>query len=335
MLELGIVVLLAFILDLFFGDPRYGFHPIRLMGQCIALFTNILRRVGLDGKGGGILLVVMVELLFLATFLVLSLVFHHLNALLGLGFDLFIGYSCLALKDLFIHTDRVIHALETGNLPEARKGISMVVGRDVRFLDEEGVSRAAIETLAENFVDGFISPLFWYLTGGVLATILGFSPVMTAVSLMIAFKVASTLDSMVGYKDHEFLEFGWAGAKLDDIMNFIPARLSLMVLSAGAWICRLKPMEGIKTALRDRLKHDSPNSAHAESFVAGALNVRLGGPTIYPNGQKDKPWLGQGNPDPLPIHIRRTGSLLKRSAWIATVFPAFALIFLALALANK
>ena len=329
MLELAIVLFFAFILDLLLGDPRYRFHPIRLMGQCIALFTNILRRVGLDGRRGGLVLVMMVELLFLATFLVLSLVFHHLNALLGLGFDLFIGYSCLALKDLFIHTDRVIHALETGNLPEARKGISMVVGRDVRFLDEEGVSRAAIETLAENFVDGFISPLFWYLTGGVLATILGFSPVMTAVSLMIAFKVASTLDSMVGYKDHEFLEFGWAGAKLDDIMNFIPARLSLMVLFAGAWICRLKASEGIRVALRDRLKHDSPNAAHAESFVAGALEVRLGGPTVYLEGKKDKPWLGEGNPDPLPQHIRRTASLLTRSAWVAVAFPVFALVLLA------
>ncbi len=271
----------------------------------------------------------MVELLFLATFLALSLVFHHLNALLGLGFDLFICYSCLALKDLFYHTDQVIRALESGNLPEAREGIAMVVGRDVRFLDEKGISRAAMETLAENFVDGFLSPIFWYLSGGILGYIFGLSPVMSAVGFMITFKVASTLDSMVGYKDSEFLEFGWAGAKLDDIMNFIPARVSLMVLFAGAWICRLKPMEGIKTALRDRLKHDSPNSAHAESFVAGALNVRLGGPTIYPDGQKDKPWLGEGNPDPLPQHIRRTASLLTRSAWVAVAFPVFALALLA------
>ena len=145
--------------------------------------------------------------------------------------------------------------------------------------------------------------------------ILGLSPVMSAVSFMITFKVASTLDSMVGYKDSEFLEFGWAGAKLDDIMNFIPARLSLIFLFAGAWISKLKASEGMRVALRDRLKHDSPNAAHAESFVAGALEVRLGGPSVYPDGQKDKPWLAKGNPDPLLRHIRKTAALLTCSAW--------------------
>jgi len=329
MLEFAFIILLAFILDCIFGDPRYRLHPIRLIGRCIVLFTRILRRTGLDGRRGGLVLVMMVEFVFLTAFLAPSLVLHRIHILLGLGFDLFICYSCLALKDLFYHMDKVIHALEEGNLSEARKEIAMVVGRDVRFLDEKGISRAAIETMAENFVDGFLSPLFWYLCGGILGYILGLSPVMTAVGLMMAFKVASTLDSMVGYKDSEFLEFGWAGARLDDFMNFVPARLSLMVLFAGAWICRLKASEGIRVALRDRLKHDSPNAAHAESFVAGALEVRLGGPTVYPGGQKDKPWLGQGNPDPLPQHIRSTAFLLTRSAWVAMAFPVFALVLFA------
>ena len=329
MLEFALILFLAFILDLLLGDPRYRFHPIRLIGRCIALFTRILRRVGLDGRWGGIVLVIIVEFAFLIAFLVLSIVFRRINVFLGLGFDLFICYSCLALKDLFYHMDKVIHALERGNLSEARKEIAMVVGRDVRFLDEKGIGRAAIETMAENFVDGFLSPLFWYLSGGILGYIFGLFPVMTAVGFMITFKVASTLDSMVGYKDAEFLEFGWAGAKLDDIMNFIPARLSLIVLFAGAWICGLKASEGIRVALRDRLKHDSPNAAHAESFAAGALEVRLGGPTVYPAGQKDKPWLGEGNPDPLPQHIRRTASLLTRSAWVAVGCSTCALVLLA------
>ena len=328
MLELAIILFLAFILDLLLGDPRYRLHPIRLIGRCISFFTRILRRDGLDGRWGGVALVIMVELIFVAAFLVPSLVLKHLNILLGLGFDLFICYSCLALKDLFYHMDRVNHALEEGNLAEARKAISMVVGRDVRFLDEKGVSRAAIETMAENFVDGFLSPLFWYFSGGILGYMLGLSPVIAAVGFMMVFKVASTLDSMVGYKDSRFLEFGRAGAKLDDIMNFIPARLSLMVLLAGAWISKLKASEGIRVALRDRLKHDSPNAAHAESFVAGALEVSLGGPSVYPDGQKDKPWLAKGNPDPLPLHIRRTTSLLTRSAWVAVGCSTCALVLL-------
>ena len=329
MLELAIVLFLAFVLDLLLGDPRYRLHPIRIMGHCIGRFTRILRRAGLDGRLGGIVLVITVEFAFLTAFLASSLVLHRINVFLGLGFDLFICYSCLALKDLVYHTDKVIHELERGNPAEARKEIAMVVGRDVRSLDEKGISRAAIETMSENFVDGFLSPLFWYLSGGILGYILGLSSVMTAAGFMITFKVASTLDSMVGYKDSEFLEFGWAGARLDDIMNFIPARLSLMVLFVGACICRLRASEGIRVALRDRLKHDSPNAAHAESFVAGALEVRLGGPTVYPDGQKDKPWLGEGNPDPLPQHIRRTASLITRSAWVAVALPVFALILLA------
>lgn len=168
-----------------------------------------------------------------------------------MAFDLFICYSCLALKDLVVHIKPVIHALETGDLPEARKRIALVVGRNIQSLDDKGVSRAAVETLAENFVDGFLSPVFWYLLGGILACILGLSPVITALSFMLAFKVGSTLDSMVGYKSPRFMDFGWASAKLDDVMNFIPARLSLIILFFGAWISGLHPLDGLRVALRD------------------------------------------------------------------------------------
>jgi adenosylcobinamide-phosphate synthase len=326
MFQLAVILLLAFLLDLFLGDPRYRLHPIRLIGLCISLFTKIFRLRGLCGKWGGILLVGTVQVIFLGAYLTVSLALRHIHMMIGLMFDLFTGYSCLALKDLLNHTDRVVHALEAGDLIEARKRIGMVVGRDVRSLDEKGVCRAAMETLAENFVDGFLSPLFWGFSGGMLGYLLGYSPVMTAISFMLAFKVTSTLDSMVGYKDARFLKFGWAGARLDDIMNFVPARLSLVILFVGAWICRLNPSGGIRTALRDRLKHDSPNSAHAESFVAGALRVQLGGPTLYPEGQKEKPWLGQGNPDPLPLHIRKTGRLLKCAAWVGVIIPVASLM---------
>ncbi|MBW1868891.1 MAG: cobalamin biosynthesis protein [Deltaproteobacteria bacterium] len=191
MFESAIILFLAFILDLLLGDPRYRFHPIRLIGRCISFFTHILRRAGLDGRWGGVVLVMMVVFIFLTAFLASGLVLHRINILLSLGFDLFVCYSCLALKDLFYHMDRVNHALKGDNLAEARKAISMVVGREVRFLDEKGISRAAIETMAENFVDGFLSPIFWYLSGGILGYIFGLSPVMTAVVFMLTFKVAS------------------------------------------------------------------------------------------------------------------------------------------------
>lgn len=328
MIELAGIIFLGFLLDAFFGDPRYRYHPIRIIGIGIALFEKALRHMGLNGKAGGFLLVVTMQMTSLCCCLAASLLLNNLYRPLGAAFDLFICYSCLALKDLVDHIKPVIHALERGYLPEARIRIASVVGRDVQALDHKGVSRAAIETLAENFVDGFFSPLCWYLAGGILTCALGVPPVITAVSLMLAFKVASTLDSMVGYKNPRFIAFGLASARLDDILNFIPARLSLLVLFFGAWMSGLHPLNGLKIARRDRLKHDSPNAAHAESFFAGALGVRLCGPLVYHGRRKGKPWLGNGNTDPGPEDIRKALSLVNRSGWIAVSLSVSALILL-------
>ena len=205
----------------------------------------------------------------------------------------------------------------------------MIVGRDVRSLDKQGVSRAGVETLAENFVDGFLSPLFWFLSGGFLGGLFALPQVITAVGFMLGFKVVNTLDSMVGYRDERFFNMGWAGAKLDDLMNFLPARISLFILFLGASVSGLHPVDGLRVAVRDRLKHDSPNAAHPESFAAGALRVRLGGPATYGKGMRNKPWLGEEYPDPSPGHVRKAGLLIQCSAWIsmAAVLPC-ALSFL-------
>lgn len=314
--QLALAILLAFFLDLLLGDPPYRLHPIRLIGGLIRWLTTRLEGMGLGGKGGGVILAAGVLTVVLAVYEISHILLWGTHPVMGFSWDLFMGYSCLALKDLLTHTDRVLCALEAGNLAEARRQVALVVGRDVRFLDEKGVTRAAVETLAENFVDGFLSPVFWYLVSGALGYRLGMAPVGAGMAGMLAFKAASTLDSMVGYKDSRFRDVGWAGARLDDVMNFVPARLSLGILLVGAWICGLNAVGGLKTALRDRLKHPSPNSAHAESFAAGALLVRLGGPTVYPEGRKEKAWLGEENPDPVPMDIRKTSHLLRCSAWV-------------------
>ena len=195
------------------------------------------------------------------------------------------------------------------------------------FLDDREISRAAIETLAENFVDGFLSPIFWYVTGGILTCLSGYYQVNVAVGFMLVFKIANTLDSMVGYRTEKYLQFGWAGARLDDCMNFFPPRLSLFVLFFGTLFAFMHPIKGLRGALRDRLKHDSPNSAHAESFFAGALNIRLGGPAQYSDGHRSRPWLGIGSPDPVPIDIKRAIRIIKYSAGV-TIALSFAVIFL-------
>ncbi len=325
MIELTAILFAAFIVDLFIGDPRYRYHPIRIIGHSISLLEKVLRRFGGNNRTGGLFLVIIVETAFVALYLAVSFALHSIHFLPGICFDFYVCYSCFAIGDLISHIKPVIRALESGSLAGARTSIAMVVGRDVRFLDEKGVCRAAVETLAENFVDGFLSPLFWCLMGAVLGNLLGLSPVKTAMSFMLTFKVASTLDSMIGYRNPEYIDFGLTGARLDDIMNFVPARVSLVILFVGAGISGLRPVHGLKVAIRDRLKHDSPNSAHAESFVAGALDIRLAGPVKYSDGLKDKPWLGNGNPDPGPAHIKKTVRLVKHSAWVAVAISLFAL----------
>ncbi|MFH1489157.1 MAG: adenosylcobinamide-phosphate synthase CbiB [Pseudomonadota bacterium] len=326
MAELVSIILIGFVLDMTLGDPGYRYHPIRLIGRVIALNEKALRKIGWDGRSGGLVLSAFTALAVLFFYLAARRILTALNPWLSFLFDLYLAYSCLAFGDLLNHIKPVIGALEAGDLNLTKREISKVVGRDVENLDESGLARAALETMAENFVDGFLSPLFWYFIGGICSIYTGVSAMGLALGAMLLFKVASTLDSMVGYKNSAYIKFGWAGARFDDVMNFLPARVSILILFLGAWVAGLKPFKGLKTALKDRLKHDSPNAGHAESFLAGSLDVRLGGPTKYAEGMKKKPWLGDGTPDVGVNHIYRAASLLKVSAWIA-LFTLLALFF--------
>lgn len=326
--EAPLVLFLAFILDMLIGDPEYDWHPVRVMGRGITRCLRILKRIGIDGRAAGCVLTLVMVFTFLTVYALIRFILLIAHPIISFLFDLFVCYSCLALKDMFDHIVPVIKALESEDLSEARKNTGMVVGRDVNALDMAGVTRAAIETMAENFVDGFVSPVFWYATGSIAGALTDIAPVFTGVSFMLIFKTASTIDSMLGYKNEEFIKTGWAGARLDDMMNFIPARLSLIILFLGAWLARLRPVEGIRIAMRDRLKHDSPNSAHAESFVAGTLNIRLGGPTRYPEGMKDKAWLGGEYPDPGIGHIIMTMRLLRISSWSVLIISCIMLFIL-------
>ena len=316
MIKLTGILFASFALDFIIGDPYYRFHPVRIIGFGVSFFEKTLRKIGCNGRWGGIFLVTVIVIFFLALYLLTSLVFYGIYPPLGLCFDIFICYSCLALKDLIVHVRDVLRALEAAELSEARKKISRVVGRKATCLDERGISRAAIETLAENFVDGFLSPVCWYVAGAVLAVLSGPFQANMAVGIMFVYKMINTLDSMVGHRNEKYLRFGWAGARIDDVMNFIPARLSLFVLFAGTLFSSSHPVKGLKVALRDRLKHDSPNSAHAESFFAGALDIRLGGPTAYNDGYHNRPWLGAGSPDPSVMDIQRAICIIRYSGYV-------------------
>ncbi|NIQ91600.1 MAG: cobalamin biosynthesis protein, partial [Deltaproteobacteria bacterium] len=203
-------------------------------------------------------------------------------------------------------------------LTQARTELQKIVGRDTSNLNSEGVARGAVESVAENFVDGVLSPIFWYSLIAVFSHLFGCpAPAAAGVVGMFAFKTISTLDSMVGYRRQHYLLFGRPAARLDDWANFLPARLSLIILSIGAVLSGEKAWAGWKTSRRDRLKHPSPNAGHSESFVAGALGIRLGGPTVYQEETVEKPWLGDGDEEVGPQHIRRCCRLIFRSSWVA------------------
>ncbi len=328
MIDLAVLTLAAFVLDLLVGDPAYRLHPIRLIGRWINTLEAWLRRAGLDGKAGGCILAAAVTVTAVGAFFLLSSLAGLIHPWAALLFHLYVIYSCLALGDLFRHIRPILRSLEAEDIPGARSALSRVVGRDVKELDRWGIGRAAVETLAENFVDGFLSPLFWLLLGGTAAKVTGLPVPVTAVCAILVFKSVSTLDSMVGYHDARYHQFGWAGARSDDAMNFVPARLSIPLLFLGAAISGLHPADGIRVALRDRLKHHSPNAGHAESFTAGALGVRLGGDTSYGGVQKRKPWLGNG---PIMVdipHVMATATLLRRSALIGMLVMLCPLFFL-------
>ena len=312
----SIILIAAFIIDLVIGDPNYSYHPVRILGNFISALQRILKRHFSNNKITGVFLAILTVLFSILVYSLILFLFNKINTVAGYLVNIYFVYSLIALKDLFNHCRPVIKALNDKDINNARKYIGMIVGRDVNYLDETGIVRAAVETLAENFVDGFLSPVFWFAAGCLGGSVFRINPVYSGIVLLMIFKAASTLDSMVGYKTEEFKKIGWAGARLDDLMNFIPARLSLIILFLGAACSGLDAVSGLRTSLRDRFKHESPNSAHSESFAAGAIRARLGGPTRYHDGVKEKPWLGGEFPDPQASDIKRVIKLLFMSSWI-------------------
>lgn len=289
----ALTLVAAVLLDLLIGDPVYRLHPVRLIGSLAAATERLLRRKGLDAVPGGSLLLATVLVTAAGTYVAARLAAGRIHPCCAAVLDVYVLYSCIALRDMTRHAGPIAAALRAGDLPTARQHLALIVGRDVELLDEPGVARAAIESTAENFVDGLLAPIFWFVAAGAVAGPAGLPAMPLAVGAALAYRCVNTLDSMVGYRNERYLLFGRPSARLDDLLNFIPARLSIAVLWLGAVALRMDARAGRRVALRDRLKHASPNSAHAESFVAGAIGRRLGGPTAYPHGTVEKPWLGE------------------------------------------
>ena len=297
-------VLGGFVLDAIFGDPAWLPHPVVLMGKAITALEKRLRAQfpqTPQGElcGGAVLAAILPVGTFLITALVCRLA-AALHPLAGLAVQMFWCAQALAARGLVQESRNVYKELQKQDLPAARKAVARIVGRDTQNLTAEGVTKAAVETVAENASDGVIAPLLYMLLGGA--------------PLAMAYKAVNTLDSMVGYKHEKYRAIGMVSARLDDVANFLPARLSWLLLSLAAVLCREDGARALRTGWRDRYQHSSPNCAWPEATVAGALGIRLGGPNDYFGQRVEKPWIGDAVRDIAVDDISRTIRLM----WVAS-----------------
>ena len=311
-MKFAIVLTLAVILDEILGDPRNFPHPVRLIGLAINFWHKIFFRHASFIHG---LAVVIMTLLTAGLFVYAVLHVTECSIIL----QVYLLYSAIAWRDLKDETLPVFLSLMSHNLDEARKSLSFVVGRDTQTLNEAEISRAVIETVAENSVDGVMSVIFFAAIGHVVNDCYGM-----CVSVWL-FKSASTLDSMLGYES--FGRFGTPSARLDDILNFITARLAgFIIIMAGA-LTGGNVREALRVFLSDRLKHKSPNSAHGESAFAGVLGVRLGGGAFYGGEFEPGESLNEGGNVPGVCDIVRAWRVLDVSCWICVmIFGGLALL---------
>lgn len=271
----------AFVLDFLAGDPYWFPHPVRLIGLYINYFEILTRKIARSDRTlliSGILLTLSaVCLAYLLTWAVLNAT-YHINPILYYLINIIFLYTCLAPRCLADEGRKIHRALKEGSIETGRRLLSFIVGRDTENLDESGVARGAVETVAENTSDGVIAPLFYMFIGGA--------------PMAMAYKAVNTLDSMVGYKNEKYAYFGWASARLDDIVNFVPARLTGLLLVAASFFLGLNYKGSRRILKRDCRKHSSPNSGYPEAAVAGALNVQLGGTNSYFGKPVTKPTIG-------------------------------------------
>ena len=299
-----ICLLLGVLLDLLIGDPRSLPHPVRGIGWLIAHLEAPLRRLfpltPAGERWAGRLLVLLVTTLPTALTALALAVTYWACAPLSYALGVLLTSQCLALTSLRQESMKVHAALTTGDLPAARAAVSMIVGRDTEQLDEEGVAKAAVETVAENASDGVIAPMLYMAIGGP--------------ALGIFYKAINTMDSMVGYRNEKYLYFGRAAARLDDVANFIPARICACLMAVGACLGGFSGRNAWRMFRRDRRNHKSPNSAQTESVMAGALGVQLAGDAWYFGKKQNKPTIGD---DLRPItaeDIAKANQLLYRTA---------------------
>ena len=310
----GYILPAAFALDLVLGDPYALPHPVRWMGSAIAALEPRFRRIPAKVSTAGTL---FAGLLIVMTGLLTCLLLYVANAIhpvLANCLEIWLIYYCLSAVSLEKAALEVQHCLVDKNIEQARARVALIVGRDVQHYGGRRIAGAAVETVAENLVDGVIAPLFFAALGGA--------------PLAMAYKMANTLDSMVGYKNDPYRDFGQAAARIDDVLNYLPARLSVPIISLAAQLLSGFGARAFQTALTEGANHSSPNAGYPEAAFAGALAVKLNGPNYYGGHLVHKPYIGlQYGPSGVK-HIKKACDLMLLSSflWLLTVWGLHALV---------
>lgn len=303
-----IKIWIAYVLDLIFGDPQNVIHPVQVIGKIISTGEKILLRKKYKFLAGAVLNIFTVSITYISMYLISKSV--KISAFFMI-IEIYLMYTIFSINSLAREGNRVYRILKEGDIEKARKDLSYLVSRDTETMDEKMIIRSTMETISENTVDGIVAPMFYMFLGGM--------------PLAMAYKAINTLDSMVGYKNEKYMDFGKFSAKVDDAANFIPARITGILIVLASMILGYDYKNSLKIFLRDRKNHSSPNSAHSEASVAGALGVQFGGKVSYFGKETDKPTIGDKTKEFELEDIRKNIRIMYVTSFLSLVI--FSLIF--------
>jgi len=311
--DLAIQVALAYCLDLIFGDPYWLPHPVRQIGRFGHKLEPFLRKTIKHAKLAGVIFAITIIVsTWFATFLIVKLL-SIVNPLAGWAASILLIYTALATRSLDVESRKVYLALKKNDLNTARQKLGFIVSRDTENLNREEIIRATVETIAENIVDGIIAPLCFVFLGGA--------------PLALAYKAINTLDSIVGQRNKRYQEFGWAAARIDDMANFIPARISALLLPMASWLTGKNGLKAWKICLRDRKNSPSPNSGIPEAAVAGALGIQLGGQNTYQGKTIFNPLIGDNHEPPDLKHILESIRIIYAASGLTVILGIGIMLF--------
>ena len=325
-------LLFALVLDLIFGDPNWLPHPVRYIGWICSRTETIIRKEVFTFRlklKGAITFLITVCIVVFSIWLLFRLS-SEVHTVLTMVVAVILLYSSIAVGDLLKHSKKVYAEVHKNDLKKARFAVAMLVGRDTEAMGEEDICRGCIESVAENLVDGITAPLFWAVLFASIALLFSLEPLIYAVYGGYLYKTVNTMDSMFGYKNSKYLEFGWFAARTDDYFNFLPARISGMCVVLGAFILGLDYKRSLSVLKNERFNSSSPNSGHTEAAVAGALNRQLGGDASYFGVPTTKPLIGKGFGKTGATDILRTNKLVIVSALIFLIGCIFIYNFILL-----